>query len=106
MFHKLIKLVQVDVGEYLRGKVADREASPLRIFRVKASDYFANNPHRGLVSDGLPEQSNEHGMINCVIELPNVALKRPTWPGVVLTHFARHLPQGVNPGVSSLAKSR
>lgn len=88
MLHKLVKLVQVDVDQELRGEVAQGQAYvPQGVALRKAADYTFQKPKDVLVGNVFSEDFIKDSVVYGSEELFDVALEYPTCASMVAGHL-------------------
>jgi len=72
MLYEPVKLVHIDVNQELGSEIAEGETYS-RITGVKTPDNFAQQPKNILIGDALPQNSQQHFVVNTGEEFLNVA---------------------------------
>lgn len=106
LFHKLIKLVHVDVRKKLRGEVADRNAASseeIRLVASEALDDFFHEPHGVGILNLSAKKREKYSVVHRVEEFSYVAFQRIARLGIVLGNLSKHLLHSKNPFMRSLA---
>lgn len=108
LFHKLIKLIHVDISKKLRRQVTDRESfSDKKVgrFSTKTFNDFFHKPHCVGIFDFSPQELDQNGMVNAVKKLSYVALKCVRCPAVVSRNLAKHFIQNPDAFVRSFSNT-
>lgn len=107
-FHKLIKLIHIDIGKKLRSQIANRKplsSKKIGGFTNKAFDYFFRKPQNISIFDFPPQQLNQNSVINAIKKLPNIALERIRCSAMILGNFSKHCIQDLNTLMGSFSNT-
>jgi len=109
MFNKLIKLVQIDVGEKLGSEIPNRKAafalSLSWIFGFKAVNNLRTKPKRLNIFNPTHQNFFEYLMVNRVEKFSNIALQSKTWPGIIPACFSGRIFHRRNAFMRSFANA-
>ena len=99
LFHKLIKLIHVDIGKKLRCQITNRESfsnEKIGRFSGKTFNDFFHKPHRVGIFYFSTQKLDQNGMVNAIKKLSYVALERISCPGIIFRSSSEHCIQNTN----------
>lgn len=97
---ELVERIKIDIRKKLRCEIAKRNTFPRTCF--EASDDEFQQPHRPVIGDFLPKQSDQDLMIHRIKEFPNIELEYPDRLRMVPREFPRERPKPVPSRVRAL----
>jgi hypothetical protein len=103
MFNVLVKIIQIDVSEYLRREVPDRSPLSNSTFYVEAVDNVSQEMKHSVVVNYSRQRLFEDLVVNGIIEALNVAFECPAGACKVFAHLPNCALQRIYRPVGALA---
>ncbi len=105
-FHKLIKLIHVDIGEQLRCQITNRKpSSGKQIGKLsgKTLDYFLHKPQSPKVFHLSLQKLDQDSVVNTIKKLSDITFKCIRCLSVILRDLTKHYVQNMNAFMSSFS---
>lgn len=105
-FHKLIKLIHVDISEQLRCQITNRKpSSSKQIGRLsgKTLDYFLHKPQSLRIFHFPSQKFDQDSVVNAIKKLSYIALECVGCTAVVFGNLSEHRIQNLYPFVSTFS---
>jgi hypothetical protein len=109
VLHKLVELIEINVGKELRCQITDGKASRFILacgeFRAEAFYHVSKQPSRVFVVNLLKENLEHDAMVDTRKKLPHIAFKNPERPLEIVAFTASIRDELIDAFMGALANS-